>query len=91
MLASGASLALAVMADRASQDDAHTAAVQEDLAIEAAEAGRRRRDLADLDTTTTADGADTTTYNTSPYNTGTYGGGADPAGADGGDSTGWED
>jgi len=40
---------LSVLADRASEEAAHTAAVQEDLAIEAADAGRRRRELADLD------------------------------------------
>ena len=40
---------LAVLADRGSEEAAHTADVQEDLAIEADDAGRRRRELADLD------------------------------------------
>ncbi|MDQ1250789.1 MAG: hypothetical protein QG597_5169, partial [Actinomycetota bacterium] len=50
---SGTAAVLAVLADRASQETAHTAAIQEDLAIQASDAGRRRRELADLDTVTT--------------------------------------
>jgi conjugative relaxase-like TrwC/TraI family protein len=78
ILTAGASLALSVMADRASQEDAHTAAEQEDLAIETLEAGRRRRELADLDTTLTATGTSTGT-------------GADAAEATHDEGAGWDD
>ena len=44
-----ARLAADRLADQASQDAAREAAISEDLATEAAEAGRRRRELADLD------------------------------------------
>jgi hypothetical protein len=49
---SGTAAVLGVLADRASQETAHTEAVQEDLALQAADAGRRRRELADLDAIT---------------------------------------
>ena len=60
-MAAGAALALAVLADRANQEAAHDQAHQEDLAIEIAEAGRHRRELADLDTTDPATTASTGT------------------------------
>jgi hypothetical protein len=53
LMAAGAALALAVLADRANQEAAHDQAHQEDLAIDIAEAGRHRRELADLDATLT--------------------------------------
>jgi hypothetical protein len=53
-MSAGTAAVLGVLADRASQEAAHTAAAGEDLAIEAYDAGRRRRELADLDTALTA-------------------------------------
>jgi hypothetical protein len=47
-----AGAALAVITNRASQDRANEAAEQEHLAAQAAEAGRRRREAAELDETT---------------------------------------
>lgn len=63
-MTAGAAAVLTILADRASQEQAHHEAHGEDVQIETYEAGRRRRELADLDAALTAGHGSTADYAT---------------------------